>query len=90
MHFTQEFGGLHLPLNLASPKRDEKEHVASGGRAFVGPAPFEPGPKGHPHGMPPGLAKKHQVPTLPIAWFDDDDDKGKGKSKGKGKGKNKK
>jgi hypothetical protein len=60
--------------------RYEQEFVAGGQPLPDAPValPFQPWAKGHPHGMPPGQAKKYQVPGFPVPGHD-----GKGKKKDK-------
>lgn len=55
-------------------QRFEQEFVAQRRAIPVAPVaiPFQPWGKGHPHGMPPGQAKKLQAPAFPAPLFDDD------------------
>jgi hypothetical protein len=66
-------------------QRFEQEHLSQRRGVPVAPVavPFQPWPKGHPHGMPPGQAKKLQAPPFPVPPFDEDHKPGKKPKKDK-------
>jgi WXXGXW repeat (2 copies) len=65
--------------------RYEQEFVAQRRAVPLAPVavPFQPWGKGHPHGMPPGQAKKLQPPAFPVPGFDDGHKPGKKPKKDK-------
>src|SRR5262249_22059446 len=66
-------------------QRFEQELVTQRRAIPVAPVavPFQPWPKGHPHGMPPGQAKKLQPPAFPAPLFDEDHKPGRKPKKDK-------